>query len=47
MKVAEKDLKKCKIVINGAGAAGLNIAKLLSKKGATNIIVSDTKCSIY
>ena len=32
-KVAEKELKNCKVVINGAGAAGITIAKLLLDYG--------------
>jgi malate dehydrogenase (oxaloacetate-decarboxylating) len=34
-------------VINGAGAAGITIAKLLNAYGAKNIIVCDTKGAIY
>jgi len=41
------DLLKAKIVMNGAGAAGHSIIKLLSKLGIENIIVCDTKGIIY
>jgi len=42
-KVAKKDIKKSKIVIVGAGAAGNAIAKLLHKVGAGDVIVIDSK----
>jgi malate dehydrogenase (oxaloacetate-decarboxylating) len=47
VKVVEKDLKNCKIVINGAGAAGITIAKLLLSYGAKDIILCDSTGSIY
>jgi len=34
-------------VINGAGAAGITIAKLFKAYGAKNMIVCDTKGAIY
>jgi malate dehydrogenase (oxaloacetate-decarboxylating) len=42
-KVVKKDLKKLKVVISGAGAAGTAIAKLLFKAGVKDIIVLDSK----
>jgi len=42
-KVAGKDMKSTKIIISGAGAAGLAIAKLLLEYGAKNIIVFDSR----
>ncbi|MBI4991096.1 NADP-dependent malic enzyme [Candidatus Gottesmanbacteria bacterium] len=42
-KVVNKDLKKCKVVITGAGAAGNAIAKLLNFYGVENIILVDSK----
>lgn len=42
LKLAEKKLGEVKIVINGAGAAGVAIAKLLKFAGATNILVCDS-----
>ncbi len=42
MKVVEKDLKKVKIVIMGAGAAGSGIARLLVSYGVSNILVCDS-----
>ena len=47
LKLAKKEVSKVKIVINGAGAAGVTIAKLLLAYGATNIIVCDTRGAIY
>ncbi len=43
MKVTERELKDCKIVIVGAGAAGVAIAKLLEKYAQPNIIAVDSK----
>lgn len=40
-KVVQKDLKKLKVVVAGAGAAGTAIAKLLLKAGIKDIIVTD------
>jgi malate dehydrogenase (oxaloacetate-decarboxylating) len=42
-KVVKKDLKKLKIVISGAGAAGTAIAKLLHKAGVKEIIMLDSR----
>lgn len=42
-KVVSKDIKKLKIVISGAGAAGIAITKLLHEYGIQNIIVCDSK----
>lgn len=47
LKVVKKDINKIKIVINGAGAAGTSVAKLLLAAGAKNIIVLDSKQAIY
>lgn len=43
LKVASKKLKEAKIVINGAGSAGISICKLLLEAGAKNIIMCDKK----
>ena len=43
LKVAEKDLVSSRIVLSGAGAAGIAIAKLLHTAGATDIILCDSK----
>ncbi|TDL83100.1 NAD(P)-dependent malic enzyme [Peribacillus frigoritolerans] len=47
LKMVGKRLKNVKIVINGAGAAGIAITKLLLEMGAENVIMCDTKGSIY
>jgi malate dehydrogenase (oxaloacetate-decarboxylating) len=41
LKVAHKKMSDIKIVINGAGAAGISIAKFLLKYGVKNIIMCD------
>lgn len=46
-KVVQKDLSTCEVVINGAGAAGLTIAKLLQAYGVRDIIVCDSQGAIY
>lgn len=43
MKITNKKKEKLKVVINGSGAAGVAIAKLLYKYGIENIIMCDTK----
>jgi malate dehydrogenase (oxaloacetate-decarboxylating) len=47
LKVVRKNIMQIKIVISGAGAAGIAITKLLLKYGAKNIIVCDSKGAIY
>jgi len=42
-KVVKKDLKKMKIVISGAGAAGIAVAKLLDKAKVAHVVVLDSK----
>ena len=46
-KVVGKKLPKMKVVISGAGAAGVATAKLLSAAGATDIVLLDTKGAIH
>ena len=41
MKVAGKEMGKMKIVINGAGAAGIAIGKLLIRMGFGNVVLCD------
>lgn len=41
LKLAEKEISKVKIVVNGAGAAGIAIAKKLLLAGAENILLVD------
>jgi malate dehydrogenase (oxaloacetate-decarboxylating) len=47
LKVVKKDIKKVRIVISGAGAAGVAIMKLLLKYGAKDLVVVDTVGIIY
>jgi malate dehydrogenase (oxaloacetate-decarboxylating) len=47
LKVVKKDIKKIKIVISGAGAAGIAITKLLIKYGAKDVILADSNGIIY
>ncbi len=47
LKVVKKDIKKIKIVISGAGAAGVAITKLLLSYDAKNVIVVDSTGIIY
>lgn len=43
LKFVRKSLESVRIVINGAGAAGIAIAKLFQKAGAKNICICDSK----
>jgi malate dehydrogenase (oxaloacetate-decarboxylating) len=45
--VVKKDLKKLKVVISGAGAAGAATAKLLGEAGVADIIVLDRTGTLY
>ncbi len=47
LKLAKKKKEEIKIIINGAGAAGTAITKLLLKYGFKNIIIADSKGVIY
>ena len=42
-KVVEKKIEQVKIVISGAGAAGISVAKMLQSFGAKNILMLDSK----
>lgn len=46
-KIVNKPIEAMKIVINGAGAAGVAIAKLLHAVGAKNIVVCDRTGAIH
>ena len=46
-RLLEKDIKQLSVVINGSGSAGIAICKLLLSIGVENIIMCDTKGSIY
>lgn len=47
LKVVGKKLDTIKVVTNGAGAAGVAIIKLLMSLGVKNVIMCDSKGSIY
>ncbi len=47
LKIIKKNLQDIRVVINGAGAAGIAIAKLLIKLKVTDVILCDTKGAIY
>lgn len=47
LKVTDRDIKTTKIVIAGAGAAGLAVASLLRQAGASHIIITDSKGALY
>jgi malate dehydrogenase (oxaloacetate-decarboxylating) len=47
LKMVDKEIENIKIVINGAGAAGIAITKMLLNLGVKDIIVCDTKGAIY
>lgn len=47
LKVVHKEISEIKVVINGAGAAGIAIAKLLLTAGVRNVIMCDSKGIIY
>jgi malate dehydrogenase (oxaloacetate-decarboxylating) len=43
LKLVKKSIEQIRIVINGAGAAGVSIARLLRKAGATTIVICDSR----
>ncbi len=47
LKIVKKKTASLKVVILGAGAAGISVAKILDDVGVKNIIVCDTKGAIY
>jgi len=47
LKIVGKKIEEIKVVINGAGAAGIAIAKLLIHMGVKDVILCDTKGAIY
>lgn len=46
LKLAEKKLESVRIIISGAGAAGIAVSRLLKTAGATDVIVCDSKGAI-
>lgn len=47
LKLVGKNLQDVRIVVNGAGAAGVATTKLLLNMGAENIVVCDSKGAVY
>ncbi|GGJ57657.1 malate dehydrogenase (oxaloacetate-decarboxylating) [Anoxybacillus voinovskiensis] len=47
LKVVDKRLEDCRIVVNGAGAAGIAVTKLLHYMGAGDIVMCDSKGAIF
>ena len=47
LKLVGKKIEDIEVVVNGSGAAGIAITKLLMKMGMKNVILCDTKGSIY
>ncbi|WP_258000271.1 NAD(P)-dependent malic enzyme [Bacillus sp. Marseille-P3661] len=47
LKLVKKSMSDIKVVLNGAGAAGIAIVKLLYSFGVRNVIMCDTKGAIY
>jgi malate dehydrogenase (oxaloacetate-decarboxylating) len=47
LKIVEKDKSECSVIINGAGAAGMAICKLMMFYGFSDITLVDSKGAIY
>jgi len=47
LKLTKKDIKDIEVVVNGSGAAGIAITKLLMSMGLKKVILCDTKGAIY
>ena len=47
LKIVGKKLSDVSVVINGSGAAGIAVTKLLMSMGLKNVILCDTKGAIY
>lgn len=47
LKIVEKEVGKIKVVVNGAGAAGIAISKLLIKYGVKNLVLVDSRGAVY
>lgn len=47
LKIVGKEFTEIKVVVNGAGAAGISTARLLKAFGVANIVLCDTKGAIY
>ncbi|MGG5252498.1 NAD(P)-dependent malic enzyme [Neobacillus sp. SM06] len=47
LKLADKKINEIRVVVNGAGAAGVAIVKLLLRMGVKDVILCDTKGILY
>ena len=47
LKLVEKKMEKLSVVVNGSGAAGIAITKLLMSRGLKKVILCDRKGAIY
>lgn len=47
LKIVKKDMNEISVVVNGSGAAGIAITKLLMSMGLKKVILCDTKGAIY
>ncbi len=47
LKIVGKDISDIEVVVNGSGAAGIAITKLLMRMGLKNAVLCDTKGAIY
>lgn len=47
LRIVDKDLSDIKVVLNGAGAAGIAICKLLDSYGVRNMIMCDSRGAIF
>lgn len=47
LKLVEKKMTDIEVVVNGSGAAGIAITKLLMTTGLKNVVLCDTKGAIY
>ncbi len=47
LKLVDKKIEEIEVVVNGAGAAGIAITKLLMSKGLKKVILCDRKGAIY
>jgi len=47
LKLTKKDISDIEVVVNGSGAAGIAITKLLMSMGLKKVILCDTKGAIY
>ena len=47
LRVVEKSIEKVRVVVNGAGAAGVAVSKLLIRAGVTNLVICDSRGVIF